>query len=72
VHNFLITLEKQLSSIKMQQENLADIKHKLSNIYKHIQSMHNELGYQAKIHTISKKLSKNKNKNQNSAFSPPI
>jgi len=33
----------------MQQENLADIMHKLSIIYKHIQSMHNELRYQAKI-----------------------
>jgi len=45
----------------MQQENLADIKHKLSIIYKHIQLMHNELRYQAKTHTINK-----------SASSPPI
>jgi len=42
----------------MQQENLADIRHKLSIIYKHIQSMYNELRYQTKIHTISEKLSK--------------
>jgi hypothetical protein len=40
------------------QENLADIRLKLSIIYKHIQLMHNELRYQAKTHTISKKLSK--------------
>jgi len=46
----------------MQQENLADIKHKLSIIYKHIQLMHNELRYQAKIYTISEKLSKEKKK----------
>jgi hypothetical protein len=44
----------------MQQENLADIRHKLSIIYKHIQLMHNELRYQAKTHTISEKLSKEK------------
>jgi hypothetical protein len=44
----------------MQQENLADICHKLSIIYKHIQSMHNELRYQAKIYIISEKLSKEK------------
>jgi len=42
----------------MQQENLADIKHKLSIIYKHIQLMHNELRYQAKTHTIYEKLYK--------------
>jgi hypothetical protein len=60
VHNFFITCEKQLSSIKMQHENLVDIRHKLSIIYKHIQSMHNELRYQTKIHTISGKLSKEK------------
>jgi hypothetical protein len=53
-------MKKQLSSIKVQQENLVDIRHKFSIIYKHIQSMHNELKYQAKIHTISKKLSKKK------------
>jgi hypothetical protein len=41
----------------MQQENLADIRYKLSIIYKHIQSIHNELRYQAKLHTISEKLS---------------
>jgi hypothetical protein len=44
----------------MQQENLADIRHKLSIIYKHIQLMHNELRYQAKTYTISKKLLKEK------------
>jgi hypothetical protein len=44
----------------MQQKNLADIRHKLSIIYKHIQLMHNELRYQAKIHTITEKLSKEK------------
>jgi hypothetical protein len=44
----------------MQHENLADISHKLSIIYKHIQLMHNELRYQAKTHTISEKLSKEK------------
>jgi predicted PurR-regulated permease PerM len=55
--------KKQLSSIKMQQENLADIKHKLSIIYKHIQSMQKDMQY-------LKKLSKIKNKN--SASSPPI
>jgi hypothetical protein len=44
----------------MQHENLADIKHKLSIIYKHIQSMHNELRYQVKIHMKSEKLSKEK------------
>jgi hypothetical protein len=44
----------------MQQENLADIKQKLSIIYKHIQLMHNELRYQAKTYTISEKLSKEK------------
>jgi hypothetical protein len=42
----------------MQQENLTDIRHKLSIIYQHIQLMHNELRYHAKIHVISKKLSK--------------
>jgi hypothetical protein len=42
----------------MQQENLANIRHKLSIIYKHIQAMHNELRYQAKRHAISEKLSK--------------
>jgi len=47
----------------MQHENLADIRHKLSIIYKHVQSMHNERKYQAKIHTISEKLSKEKIKN---------
>jgi hypothetical protein len=44
----------------MQQENLVDIIHKLSIIYKHIQLMHNELRYQEKTHTISEKLSKDK------------
>jgi hypothetical protein len=34
--------------------------------------MHNELRYQAKIHTISEKLSKEKEKNKNSASSPTI
>jgi len=46
----------------MQQDNLVDIRHKHSIIYKHIQLMHNELRYQAKIHTISEKLSKEKKK----------
>jgi hypothetical protein len=46
----------------MQQENLADIRHKLSIIYKHIQSIHNGLRYQAKIHTIFEKLLKEKEK----------
>jgi hypothetical protein len=55
---FFIAWEKQLSIIKMQQENLADIRHKLSIIYKHIQLMHNELRYQVKTYTISEKLSK--------------
>jgi hypothetical protein len=59
---FFHHMRKQLSSIKMPQENLADIRHKLSIIYKHIQSMHNELRYQAKIHIISEKLSKEKKK----------
>jgi len=59
---FFIRWEKQLSSIKIQQGNLVDIRHKLSIIFKHIQLMHNELRYQAKIHTISEKLSKEKNK----------
>jgi glutaredoxin len=54
----------------MQQENLADIIHKLSIIYKHIQLMHNELKYQAKTYIISEKLSKEKDKN--SASSPQI
>jgi hypothetical protein len=54
----------------MLQGHLADIRHKLSIIYKHIQSMHNELRYQAKIHVISEKLSTNKNKK--SINSPPI
>jgi hypothetical protein len=53
----------------MQQENLVDIRHKLSIIYKHIQLMHNELRYQAKTHTISEKLSKEK---KNYASSPPF
>jgi hypothetical protein len=44
----------------MQHENLADIRHKLSIIYKHIQLIHNELRYQAKTYTISEKLSKKK------------
>jgi len=44
----------------MQQENLADMRHKLSTIYKHIQLMHNELRYQAKTYTIFEKLSKEK------------
>jgi hypothetical protein len=44
----------------MQQENLADIRHKPSIIYKNVQSMHNELRYQANIHAISEKLSKEK------------
>jgi hypothetical protein len=48
----------------MQQENLTDIRHKLSIIYKHIQLMHNELRYQAKTYTISEKLSKEKIKIQ--------
>jgi hypothetical protein len=39
----------------MQQENLADIRHKLSIIYKHIQLMHNKLKYQGKTYTISEK-----------------
>jgi hypothetical protein len=44
----------------MQQENLADIRHKLLIIYKHIQSMLNELRYQEKKNIISEKLSKEK------------
>jgi hypothetical protein len=59
---FFIAWEKQLSNIKMEQENLADIKYKLWIIYKHIQSLHNKLRYQAKIHVISEKLSKEINK----------
>jgi hypothetical protein len=55
----------------MPQENLAYIMHKLSIIYKHIKSMHNELRYQAKTHAISEKLSKEKEK-KSSASSPPI
>jgi hypothetical protein len=51
----------------MQQENLANIRHKLSILYNHIQLMHNELRYQAKIYTISEKLSKAKNKNSASS-----
>jgi len=53
---YFIAWEKLLSIIKLQQENLANTKHKLSIIYKHIQLMHNELRYQAKIHAISEKL----------------
>jgi hypothetical protein len=56
----------------MQHENLADIMHKLSTIYKHIQLMHNELRYQAKIHMISEKLSKEKQKTKFCIFSPII
>jgi hypothetical protein len=55
----------------MQQENLADIMHKLSIIYKHIYSMHNELRYQAKPHAISEKLSKEKKKKL-CIFSPKL
>jgi len=54
----------------MQQENLADIRHKLSIIYKHIQLMHNKLRYQAKTHTISEKLSEEKKKKNFHIFSP--
>jgi len=46
----------------MQLKNLADIKYKISIIYKHIQLMHNELRYQAKAHAIFEKLSKEKHK----------
>jgi len=46
----------------MHRKNLADISHKLSIIYKHIQSMYNELRYQAKRHTIAKRLWKEKKK----------
>jgi hypothetical protein len=52
----------------MQQENLANIRHKLSIIYKHIQLMHTELRYQAKTYTIFEKLLK---ENKNSTSSPP-
>jgi len=38
------------------QENLTDIKHKLLIIYKHIQTMHNELRYLVKTHEIYEKL----------------
>jgi hypothetical protein len=41
----------------MQQENLTDIRHKFSIIYKHIQLMHNKLRYQARTHTIFEKQS---------------
>jgi hypothetical protein len=37
----------------MHRKNLADIRHKLSIIYRHSQLMRNELRYQAKIHAIS-------------------
>jgi hypothetical protein len=37
----------------MHRKNLADIRHKLSIIYKHNELMRNELRYQAKIHAIS-------------------
>jgi hypothetical protein len=47
-----------LRATESAQENLVDIRHKLSVIYKHIQLMHNELRYQANIHTISEKLKK--------------
>jgi hypothetical protein len=43
-------------ALRCNKQNFADIRHKLSIIYKHIQSMHNKLRYQAKIHTISEKL----------------
>jgi hypothetical protein len=57
----------------MQKENLADIRHKLSIIFKHIQLMHNELRYQAKTYTISENLSiEKKKKKKNSASFPPI
>jgi hypothetical protein len=49
-------------SIVNAHENLADIRHKFSIISKHSQSMHNELRYEAKIHTISTKLFKRKKK----------
>jgi len=52
----------------MQQENFADIRHKLSVIYKHIQPMHNELWYHKKIHAISEKLSKEKEKKNSASF----
>jgi len=54
----------------MQHENLADIRHKLLIIYKHIQSMHNELRYQAKKHAIFEKLSKEKKKKKFGIFYP--
>jgi hypothetical protein len=54
----------------MQQENLAYIRHKLSIIYKHIQSMHNELRYSTKIHAIFEKLSKEKRKKNSTSSSP--
>jgi hypothetical protein len=50
----------QHSTLINAQETLADIGHKLSIIYKHIQSMHNELRYQVKGHAISEKLLKGK------------
>jgi len=46
----------------MQQENLVNIRHKLSIIYKHIQAMHIELSYQAKRYAIFEKLLKKKKK----------
>jgi len=55
---YFIAWEKQLSIIKMQPENSADIRHKLSIICKHIQLMHNVLRYYGKTHTIYERLSK--------------
>jgi hypothetical protein len=46
----------------MKHGNLADIRHKVSIIYKHIISKHNELRYQVKILVISEKLTKEKKK----------
>jgi hypothetical protein len=55
----IIAWEKQLSSIKRQQENLANLRLMISNICKHKPSKHNELRCQIKKHEIAKKLKKN-------------
>jgi hypothetical protein len=54
----------------MQQRNSADIRLKISNIYKYISTTHNELRYQVKIHAIFEKLTKEKKKKIYCIFFP--
>jgi len=60
VHNFSSHEKSNYLALRYTR-NLADISHKLSIVHKHIQSMHNELRYQA----ISEKLSKENIKLEN-------